>query len=46
MKRRLGVRIRSWKASTVQRELEHGSREIATVRSRYQKTSIVDVAGS
>jgi hypothetical protein len=32
----------SWKGAAVQKELEHGSRGIAVVRSRYQETSSVD----
>jgi hypothetical protein len=47
VKLRLSVvkRADSCKGGAVQRELEHGSRRIATLRYRYQKTSSEDTAG-
>jgi hypothetical protein len=36
------VQLEGWKGATVQRGLDHGSRGIAIVRSRYQETSSED----
>jgi hypothetical protein len=45
IRRTIEARVHSWKGAAVQRELEHGSRGIVIVISRYQATTSEDTAG-
>jgi hypothetical protein len=45
IRRKTEARIDSWKRADIQRGLEPGSRERATVRSRYPATTTEDTAG-